>query len=99
MSPARLPPLPLAQAAQPTRQRGDAAGRADAGKEPLVGDKIRIKTSTTLKHRANIGEEAEGVEFDAGAELQILQKWANAWLAKDDDGRLFNVSKSVAEEA
>jgi hypothetical protein len=28
----------------------------------------------------------------------VLQEFGQAWLVKDDDGRLFNVKKELAEE-
>jgi hypothetical protein len=64
-----------------------------------VGDTIRLKTATTLKHQANLGEDVAEIELDEGTELQILQRWRDAWLVKDSEGRLFNVKKSLAEEA
>ncbi len=60
---------------------------------------IRIKNSCTLKHRPNLGEEAAEIEVEEGTELQLLQTWDEAWLAKDDEGRLFNVKKYLAEPA
>ena len=64
-----------------------------------MADSITIKNTTTLKHQANLGEEIADVELEAGAELQVLQTWADSWLVKDDEGRLFNVKKELAEEA
>jgi hypothetical protein len=64
-----------------------------------VADTIRIKQNVSLKHRPNLGEEPSDVDLDAGAELTVLKTWADAWLAKDGDGRLFNVKKHQAEEA
>ncbi len=64
-----------------------------------MADTIRIKNAVTLKHQANLGEDVADVEFDAGAELQVLQTFETAWLVKDDESRLFNVKKEQAEEA
>jgi hypothetical protein len=64
-----------------------------------LADTIRIKKALTLKAQANLGEELEDFAFDAGAELTVLQEFQTAWLVKDDDGRLFNVKKELAEEA
>ncbi len=64
-----------------------------------MADTIRIKETVTLKAQANLGEEVEDFEFEAGAELAVLQEFKMAWLVKDDDGRLFNVKKELAEEA
>ena len=63
-----------------------------------LADAIRLKESLTLKHHANLGEEVENVEFEAGAELTVLQEFETAWLVKNDDGQLFNVKKELAEE-
>jgi hypothetical protein len=67
-------------------------------KETPLADAIRIKESVTLKHHANLGEEVENVEFEAGAELSVLQEFETVWLVKNDDGQLFNVKKELAEE-
>jgi hypothetical protein len=64
-----------------------------------MGSSIRLKDNTKLKHQANLGEDVAEVELDAGTELTVLQEWDAAWLVKDADGRLFNVKKSLAEEA
>ena len=64
-----------------------------------MGKNIRIKQTVTLRHQANLGEEIKDVEFEAGAELQILQRFKTAFLAKDGDGQIFNVKKELAEEA
>ncbi len=63
-----------------------------------MADAIRIKESLTLKHHANLGEEVEDIEFEAGTELSVLQEFDNMWLVKNDDGQLFNVKKELAEE-
>jgi hypothetical protein len=64
-----------------------------------MADSIKLKTSVTLKHQANLGEDVEEVELSAGDELSVLQEWESAWLAKTSDGKLFNVKKDLAEPA
>jgi len=60
---------------------------------------IKLTSEVTLKHQANLGEEVQDVEFAEGTTLEVLHKFETAWLVKDDDGRLFNVKKDLAEEA
>ena len=62
-------------------------------------DAITLKENLVLKHHPNLGEDVEAVEFAAGTELQVLQEWAAYYLVKDDDGKLFNVAKELAEPA
>jgi hypothetical protein len=76
-----------------------ASRRRIPQKEGSLADSVRFKDSVTLKAQANLGEEVEDFEFEAGAELQVLQTWENAYLVKNDDGRLFNVKKELVEEA
>ena len=64
-----------------------------------MADTIRIKDTISLKAQANLGEDVEETEFEAGTELAVLHTFEAAWLVKDDDGRLFNVKKELAEEA
>ena len=64
-----------------------------------MADSITIKNTTVLKHQANVGEDVADVEFAAGTELQVLQTWTESYLVKDDDGRLFNVKKELAQES
>ena len=64
-----------------------------------MADSIVLKETVTLKSQANLGEEIADTEFDAGTELPVLHEFENAWLVKDDDGRLFNVKKELASEA
>jgi hypothetical protein len=59
---------------------------------------IRIKETVTLKHQPNLGEEVADVEIEEGTTLQVLKKWDTGWLVKDDEGRLINVKKHLAEE-
>jgi hypothetical protein len=63
-----------------------------------MADRIRLKGSVALRHQANLGEDVEDVAFEAGSELQVLQTWRAAWLVKDEENRLFNVKKELAEE-
>ncbi len=63
-----------------------------------MADTVRVKETLTLKAQANLGEEVENVEFEAGTELSVLQEFENVWLVKNDDGQLFNVKKELAEE-
>ena len=64
-----------------------------------MADAIKIKDTVTLRSQANLGEEVEETEFEAGTELTVLQEFQTAWLAKDDDGKLFNIKKELAEPA
>lgn len=64
-----------------------------------MADNIRIKETVTLKAQSNLGEEVEDFEFEAGTELPVLHTFDTAWLVKNDDGKLFNVKKELAEEA
>lgn len=64
-----------------------------------MADTITIKDTVTLKAQANLGEDIEETEFEAGTELAVLHEFEEAWLVKDDDGRLFNVKKELAEPA
>ena len=63
-----------------------------------MADAIKIKQTCSLKHQPNLGEELQEIELEEGTELQVLQEWNDAWLAKTDDGRLLNVKKELAEE-
>jgi len=56
-----------------------------------------IKAALTLKHQANLGEEAEDLEFAAGTEVTVLKEWSDHYLIKDAAGRLFNVPKDSVE--
>ncbi len=57
----------------------------------------KIKQAITLKHRANLGEEASEVEFQAGDEVTVLKEWGESYLCKDADGQLFNIAKDHVE--
>ena len=56
-----------------------------------------IKHPITLKHRANLGEEAEDVEFQEGEEVTVLKEWEESILCKNDDGKLFNIPKDALD--
>jgi len=60
---------------------------------------IKLTSDVTLKHQANLGEEVRDVDFEQGTRFEVLHKFDGAWLVKDDDGRLFNVKRDLAEEA
>ena len=60
---------------------------------------VKAKEACTLKHQANLGEDIEEVECQAGEELTVLQEWEQSYLVKNDDGKLFNVSKQIVEPA
>ena len=57
----------------------------------------KIKEAVTLKHRANLGEQAEEVQFEAGQEVTVLKEWAQSYLCKNDEGQLFHVPKDQLE--
>ena len=64
---------------------------------------VKMKEACALNHQANLGEEVDEVQFDhpwfleAGEELTVLQEWESSYLAKNGDGKLFNVSKDLVE--
>lgn len=58
---------------------------------------IKMKKPCSLGHQANLGEEVAEVEFEEGEELTILQEWEKSYLAKNGEGKLFNVAKDLAE--
>ena len=57
----------------------------------------KIKQPLTLKHRANLGEEAQDVEFQQGEEVTVLKEWAESLLCKNEEGLLFNIPKEHVE--
>jgi len=57
----------------------------------------KIKQALTLKHRANLGEQAEDVEFQQGEEVTVLKEWAESLLCKNEAGLLFNIPKEHVE--
>jgi hypothetical protein len=64
-----------------------------------MADSITLKKDLTLRHQPNLGEEVAEVELSGGTELTVLQEWEQHYLAKDGDGKLFNVRKDLAEPA
>lgn len=60
-------------------------------------ESVKMKEACTLKAQANLSEEIEEVEFEAGAELTVLAEWESHYLVKDPDGKLFNVGKDLVE--
>ena len=62
-----------------------------------MADTIRIKQACTLKHQPNLGEEVDEVALKPGEELTVLKEWDDAYLAKNADGKLFNVKKELVE--
>ncbi len=60
---------------------------------------VKIKETCTLKHQANLGEEVSETEFQPGEELSVLQEWERSYLAKNSEGKLFNVWKELVEPA
>ena len=75
---------------------GGASRRVHKGEN--VAERIRLKGSITLRHQANLGEDVSEVNFEEGNELQVLQTYRTAWLVKDEENRLFNIKKELAEE-
>lgn len=63
-----------------------------------MAERIRLKGSVTLRHQANLGEDVSEVSFEEGNELQVLHTYPTAWLVKDEENRLFNIKKELAEE-
>jgi hypothetical protein len=62
-----------------------------------VADTIKLKSRMTLKFQANLGEEVDSLDFEAGTEFEVLQEFDTAWLAKTDDGKLVTVLKDLAD--
>jgi hypothetical protein len=63
-----------------------------------VADTVRPKEACTLKHQANLGEQVDEVELEAGEELVVLREWDHHYLVKNRDGKLFNVRKELVEQ-
>ncbi len=57
----------------------------------------KITRDVTLKHQSNLGEEVEEVAFTEGDEITVLKKWADRYLCKNAEGRLFNVPKDCVQ--
>jgi hypothetical protein len=64
-----------------------------------MAEAIKFTSDVVLKYQPNLGEEIAEQEFAEGSELTVLQEWDDFWLCKNDDGQLFNVRKSLAEES
>ena len=62
-----------------------------------MADLIKLKAATTLKVQANLGEEVEDLEFEAGDELELLQEFDEFWLVKTEDGKLINLRKDQGD--
>ncbi len=62
-----------------------------------MADTIKLKSDTSFKVQANLGEEIEDLDFAAGSELEVLQEFDTAWLVKTEDGKLINVKKELAD--
>ena len=62
-----------------------------------MADSIKLKADTTFKVQANLGEEVEDLEFEAGTELEVLQEFDEFWLVKTEDGKLINVRKDLCD--
>ncbi len=73
-------------------------GPPTEGAHPMA-DTIKLTEDISLRYQANLGEDVSSDDFSAGDELTVLQEFDNAWLAKSDDGKLFNVKKDQAEPA
>jgi hypothetical protein len=58
-------------------------------------DTVTLREACTLKAQANLGEDVEEIEFDAGEELTVLKEWEHHYLVKNADGKLFNVEKRL----
>jgi hypothetical protein len=58
---------------------------------------ITLKESSTLGHQSNLGEDVEEIAFEAGEEFTVLKEWENSYLAKNADGKLFNIRKALVE--
>jgi hypothetical protein len=57
----------------------------------------KMRRAATLGHRSNLGEDVEQVQLEAGQEVTVLKEWADRYLCKTADGRLFNVAKELIE--
>lgn len=53
----------------------------------------RINKALTLQHRSSLDEGAHPIDFAAGDEVEILERWASHYLCRDGDGRLFNIRR------
>ncbi len=62
-----------------------------------MADTIKLKSDTSFKVQANLGEEIEDLDFAAGSELEVLQEFDTGWLVKTEDGKLIHVKKELAD--
>ncbi len=58
----------------------------------------RIAQDISLGHRPNLGDDVAQVELRAGDEVSVLKVWGDQVLARDAEGRLFNIPRSALEE-
>ncbi len=58
----------------------------------------RIARDISLGHRPNLGDDVAQVVFRAGDEVSVVKVWRDRVLARDAEGRLFNISRSALEE-
>ena len=58
------------------------------------------KTSEENRYRVETPTDIEDVEFSAGDEVEVVEKWDDAgfWLVKDDDGHFYNVKTDQLDE-
>jgi len=54
-----------------------------------------LTQDVTLKHRANLGDPVGQITLSAGASITILSEWSEHYLARDSQGRIFNICKQV----
>ena len=62
-----------------------------------MAETVILKSDSTLRHQSNLGEEVAEVPFAAGKEFTVLKEWEHAYLIKDEDGKLFNLPKTLVE--
>ena len=58
----------------------------------------RIAQDISLGHRSNLGDDVAQVDFQAGDEVSVLKVWRDRVLARDAEGRLFNIPRRALEE-
>jgi len=56
-----------------------------------------INQDVTLKHQANLGEEVAEISFSEGDPVTVLKEWAEHYLCKNDEGKVFNVEKFLID--
>ena len=57
-----------------------------------------ISKDVSLKHQANLGEEAASVEFKQGEKVTILKEWRDSFLCRHAAGQLFNIAKEFISQ-